>query len=298
MSVMSVMSKPQKTGRALFVVVLASGFLAIYVTKESQASNSATFTADYSRFSHSTPREHSDLMDRKNCGSCHRRGAGVTPTLPLHKDCTACHMVQFTAANRGTDVNPICTVCHTREGLNSANAPTKTLTSLRSFRAEFDHAQHLQGKENARPASGCAACHSPARRAVAQSILSGLNAHQACYECHSPGKQANDLSSCGVCHSPGSYAPTSTNAASYRVSFSHADHAGRARLACASCHNVKARGLPQGRQVSSIAPVEHFSSASAQSCTMCHNGRRAFGDSDTRDCKKCHKRDGFRMSGG
>jgi c(7)-type cytochrome triheme protein len=291
------MSKVQKTGRALFVVVLASGLFSISVTKRSQASKTDVFTSDYSKFSHSTPREHADLMDRKNCGSCHRRGAGTAPTLPLHKDCTGCHLVQFTAANRGTDVNPICTVCHRREDLSSPNAPTKPLSVLRSFRAEFDHAQHLQGKENARPASGCAACHSPARRGVAQSILSGLNAHQACYECHSPGKQANDLSSCGVCHSPGSYAPTSTNAASYRVSFSHADHAARARLACASCHNVKARGLPQGRQVSSIAPVEHFSSVSAQSCAMCHNGRRAFGDSDTRDCKRCHKRDGFRMSG-
>src|SRR5689334_12551656 len=218
----------------------------------------AIANADYSKFSHSTPREHADLMDRKNCGSCHRRGTGTAPAFPLHKDCTGCHMVQFTAANRGSDVNPICTICHTREGLNSSNPPTKEFSDLRSFRAEFDHAQHLQGKDNAKPSGGCLSCHAPARRGVAQSILTRLAAHQNCYECHSPEKQASDLSSCGVCHSFGGYSPTSTNAASYRFSFSHADHARRARLACTSCHTIRGRGLPQGKQVSSISPVEHF----------------------------------------
>ena len=253
--------------------------------------------ADYSKFSHTSPREHADLMDRKNCGSCHRRGAGVAPIFPLHKDCTDCHMVQFTAANRSNDENPICTICHTREGLNSSNPPTKAFSRLRSFRAEFDHAQHLHGKDNAKPAAGCAACHTSTRRDVAQSILTGLNAHQQCYQCHSPGKQAGDLSSCGVCHSLGSYSPTSTNAASYRVSFSHADHSGRARLPCTACHNVKGQGLPQGRQVSAISGVEHFAKAGSQTCTICHNGRRAFGDADTHDCRRCHKREGFRMTG-
>jgi len=236
-------------------------------------------------------------MNRKNCGSCHRRGEGVTPAFPLHKDCTGCHMVQFTAANSGSQVNPICTICHTSEGLNSSNPPTKKFSGLRSFRAEFDHAQHLNGKDSAKPSAGCASCHSAARGGVAQSILSGLNAHQGCYGCHSPGKSANDLSACGVCHSLGAYSPTSTNAPSYRVSFSHADHTGRARLACTACHNVKAQGSPEGRQVSSISGVEHFPKAGVQSCAICHNGRRSFGDADTHDCKRCHKREGFKMSG-
>ena len=260
------------------------------------AHSSGFLPADYSKFSHTSPREHADLMDRKNCGSCHRRDGGVAPAFPLHRDCTGCHTVQFTAANRNSDENPICTICHTREGLTSANPPTKTFSRLRSFRAEFDHAQHLHGKENAKPAAGCPACHTSARRDVAQSILTGLDAHRECYQCHSPGKQAGDLSSCGVCHALGAYAPTSTNAPSYRVGFSHADHSGRARLACTGCHNVKPQGLPQGRQVSAISGVEHFPKSSSQSCTMCHNGHRAFGDADTHDCKRCHRREGFRMS--
>lgn len=284
----------------LIGLAIGIGFLSVICAERGKAklSNSVgTSPADYSRFSHASPREHADLMDRKNCESCHRRGAGVAPTFPLHKDCTGCHTVQFTAANRGSDINPICTICHTQEGLNSSNPPPKTFSGLRSFRAEFDHAQHLQGKENAKPAAGCAACHTTAQRGVAQSIPAHLNAHQVCYECHSPGKPASDLSSCGVCHSLGSYAATSTNAASYRVSFSHADHSDRARLNCTSCHSIKGRGLPQGKQVSSYSGSEHFANARAQSCATCHNGRRAFGDADTHDCKRCHKRDGFRMAG-
>jgi len=273
--------------------------LAIGSTREASPRPSIELwpAADYSKFSHTSPREHADLMDRRNCGSCHRRGSGVAPASPLHRDCTGCHTAQFTAANRETDVNPICTICHTREVLNSSNPPAKAFSGLRSFRAEFDHAQHLQGKDNAKPAAGCIACHTPARFGVAQSIPARLNAHQVCYDCHSPGKQASDFSSCGVCHSSGSYSPTSTTAASFRVSFSHADHTGRARLSCTACHNIRARGLPQGRQVSSISPFEHFFSVRAQSCATCHNGRRAFGDADTHDCKRCHRREGFRMTG-
>jgi c(7)-type cytochrome triheme protein len=281
-------------------VVTALSLLATVVTvRLSLSTNAATISSsDYSKFSHSTPREHADLMDRTKCGSCHRRnGSSVTPTFPLHKDCTNCHLVQFTTANRAADVNPICTICHTREGLNSSNPPMKAFLGLRSFRAEFDHAQHLQGKENARPSAGCTACHVPTRRGVAESIPARLSAHQACYECHSPGRQASDLSSCGGCHGLGSYSPTSANSRAYLVSFSHADHTGRTRLTCTDCHAIKARGLPQSGQVSSYAPMQHFSNARTQSCMSCHNGRRAFGDTDTHDCKRCHKREGFRMSG-
>ena len=250
---------------------------------------------NYSNFSHSNPREHTELMDRRNCGSCHRRNSGVAPTYPRHKDCTGCHLVQFTGASRGAGVNPICTICHKPETINTSNPPTKDPARLSSFRAEFDHAQHLAGKTEAKPSSGCAACHVGLARGMAQSIPSHLTAHQICYECHSPGKSASNLSSCGVCHSLASYSPTSTNAAAYKLSFSHADHLGRVRLDCTQCHNVKARGLAQTRQVTSVIPVEHFPGVRTQTCKSCHDGRRSFGDADTRDCKRCHKRDGFRM---
>jgi c(7)-type cytochrome triheme protein len=249
-----------------------------------------TLAQDYSKFSHKSPAAHEDFAKPDKCGSCHRRKASsLVPKFPAHKDCTGCHLVQFT--NPTASNNPICTICHTRDGLNLTNPPTKSFPRLRSFTAEFDHAQHLQGIESARPAEGCAGCHALANRGVAEAIPARLNAHQVCYECHSPGRQASDSSSCGSCHRLGRYSPTSMAARSYRVGFSHVDHGPRQRLTCESCHNVLGRGLPQARQVSSISPALHHSSVRARSCMTCHNGQRAFGDTrpEFNDCKRCHK---------
>lgn len=245
---------------------------------------------DYSKFSHSTPREHADLMGRSNCVSCHRRSDSSTmPRLPVHKDCTGCHLVQFTAATSSD--NPICTICHARDGLNSSNPPTKSFTGLTSFNTKFDHAQHLQGVESARPGEGCAACHTPANRGVALTIPARLNAHQTCYRCHSPGKSASSFSSCGSCHDIGRYSRTSVMARAFRVGFSHADHGARKRLSCETCHKIKGRGLPQAQQVSSILAAQHYANPRTQSCKTCHNGKRAFGDTGPgfTDCIRCHK---------
>ena len=257
----------------------------------------STLAQNYSRFSHTSPGEHANLMARSNCGSCHRRSdSSPEPRFPAHKDCTGCHLVQFTASISSSE-NPICTICHTKEGLSSTNPPLKKFPGLQSFKAEFDHAQHLQGMAAARPQEGCAACHAPARRGIAKSIPTGLNAHQTCYQCHSPGARwlADDYSSCGSCHGLGSYSPTSTASRAFRMSFSHADHGARERLDCQSCHNVLGRGLPQSKQVSSILSAQHFANPRAQSCMTCHNGQRAFGDTDFNDCSRCHKGKGFRL---
>ncbi|MFN2497841.1 MAG: cytochrome c3 family protein [Pyrinomonadaceae bacterium] len=166
-----------------------------------------------------------------------------------------------------------------------------------SFNATFDHAQHMQGLESARPREGCATCHTPANRGVAETIPARLSAHQTCYQCHSPGKSASNFSSCGSCHDFGRYSRTPTTARSYRVGFSHADHNVRTRLTCASCHTVVGRGLPQAKQVSSILPAQHNSNPRARSCVTCHKGQRAFGDSGPgfSDCRRCHK--GFTFRG-
>ncbi len=253
---------------------------------------SVTPATDYSKFSHSSPREHADLMGRENCGSCHRRSDGSPgPRFPLHKDCTGCHLIQFTAANSSSSVNPICTVCHKSEALNSSGAPLKNFPRLVSFSAEFDHAQHLRGIESARPGRGCAACHIAANRGVAETVPARLNAHQICYECHSPGQSASKTSSCGSCHKLGSYSPTSTAVRAYRFGFRHADHAARERLTCDSCHNLRGRGLQQTRQVSSVLSAQHYTNPRAQSCATCHNDQRVFGDKGANFdvCKRCHK---------
>jgi len=261
------------------------------LTRSSDAFESPT-TVDYSKFSHDTPRQHADLMGRSNCGSCHRRKTNsLEPSFPSHRDCTGCHLVQFTAASGGTAINPICTICHKEEGLTSPNAPLKSFPGLRSFSAAFDHAQHLKGIDSARPTAGCATCHRPANRGVAESFPQHLSAHQICYECHSSGRQADKFSSCGSCHSLGSYSRSSTAARAYRVGFSHAEHSARKRLNCESCHNILARGSPRGRQVSSTSPALHRALTRSRSCLTCHDGQHAFGDKGPKfeDCKRCHK---------
>lgn len=276
----------------LIIVSAGQGVSAISTESKLTPSEGNVIVADYSKFSHSSPREHEDLMGRANCGSCHRRSDGSpAPRFPLHKDCTGCHLLQFTASNSSSSINPICTICHRPDDLNSSNALPKGFPRLMSFAAEFDHPQHLKGIESARPGDGCTACHSPANRGAAETIPARLNAHQVCYTCHSPGKQASKFSACGSCHRLGPYSPTSTAARAYVMGFSHADHGQRDRLTCDSCHNLRGRGLPQAKQVSSIVAVQHLSTPRAQACMTCHNGQRAFGDkrAEFNDCKRCHK---------
>jgi hypothetical protein len=248
---------------------------------------------DYSKFSHSYPGAHAALAGRWSCAICHdRRNNSIEPGFPQHKDCISCHQTQFTTPN-----SPLCTICHTAEGLSQQNPPLKRFPRLKSFNTEFDHAQHTTGAAEARAREGCAACHAPARRGIAKTIPAGLSAHQTCYQCHTPGRQSRgvDISSCGVCHGFGRYAPTTTSARSYRIGFSHADHGPRQNLNCESCHRVGARGLPQGRQVSSTFPAQHFPNTRAQSCMTCHNGQRTFGENNFNDCKRCHTGQTFRL---
>ena len=239
---------------------------------------------DFSKFLHNSPR-HASLA----CAACHARDNSTRPNLPGHKACTDCHLPQFVTANQ-----PMCAICHT--DLNSQNPPVKGFPTLRSFNAKFDHAQHNTGA--ARPASGCVACHTPAaRRSAAMTIPAGFNAHSQCYTCHTSNAQSNgrDIASCGVCHSLSArYFRTSTNARAFRAGFSHATHGVRQRLGCNDCHNLRA-GAAQSRQVTAPAVSQHFNTTRAQSCMSCHNGRRAFGDADFNDCKRCHKAQTFRM---
>ncbi len=273
----------------------AGAFAGVTIKPTARAPDASMLAQAYSKFSHTSPREHADLTARPNCAGCHRRsGDSLEPKFPQHRDCTGCHLVQFTNATASD--NPICSICHTKDVLSSSNPPTKTFSRLRTFTAEFDHAQHLRGIESARPAEGCAACHTRALRGVAQTIPARLGAHQTCYQCHSPGKQASNFSSCGSCHKLGRYSPTSMAARSYRVGFSHADHGPRVRLSCDNCHSIMGRGLPQARQVSSILALQYHSNPRARSCATCHNGQRAFGDKGPgfSDCRRCHKGFNFR----
>lgn len=261
-----------------------------YAVRVVPSSNSAevviaTPSQDYSKFSHTSPGPHADFANPANCDSCHQRnGTAAQPTFPGHKACINCHLTQFTTTNI-----PMCTICHVND-LGNPNPGMNKFPGLRSFRVSFDHQDHVG------IGASCASCHRPARRGVALTIPAGLGAHTQCYSCHSPGQSAAGLSSCGTCHSIGGYSRTPATGRAFSFSFSHATHGPRQRLGCTDCHIVRA-GMPQSRQVSSPATFQHFPRSRAQSCLTCHNGRRAFGEADFGDCKRCHKGSTFRMGG-
>jgi c(7)-type cytochrome triheme protein len=246
---------------------------------------------DYSNFKHTSQR-HTSLA----CTACHERTAdnSAKPVFPSHSACINCHGNQFFSSS-----SPMCTICHS--DVNTAKAPLKSFPSnfKERFNVKFDHAQHMTAA--ARPKNGCAACHAAGlNRGVGISILNGLGAHSQCYICHTPSSKSasgKELASCGVCHDQKGYARTSTNAAAFRASFSHAKHGPRQRLECAACHSLTA-GLPQGKQVSSPRTAEHFAVGGGQSCLSCHNGKRSFGgDLAFKDCRRCHAGATFRMPG-
>lgn len=239
------------------------------------AQNVPPANGDYSKFSHRSG-THAGIA----CGSCHQRSDnGVNPKFPGHTACDRCHSSQF--------INPpiICNICHS--SLNSGHPPMNAFPTKfkESFNVKFDHAQHNQGA--ARPANGCASCHtSSARSAASMTIPAGINAHATCYQCHTPYARSglNAINGCAVCHAAAPYRRTSVNSPAFNVSFSHATHGPRQRLNCADCHTLSA-GRPQGLQVSSPRPVLHTSQRAA-SCATCHDGKRAFGE--LTDCKRCH----------
>jgi hypothetical protein len=245
---------------------------------------------DYSNFKHNTQR-HASLA----CTTCHERMGdnSATPRFPGHKACTSCHLAQFVTPNV-----PMCVICHA--DVNSSNPPLKGFPSKfkESFNAKFDHAQHMAG--SARPQNGCSACHGRlgGRAAAALGIPAGISAHNQCYTCHTPSSKSSagrDIASCGVCHDERPFSRTSTNARSFRFAFSHGKHGSAQRLACADCHLLSA-GLPQSRQVSSPAAIEHFPAARGMTCLTCHNGKRSFGgDLAFKDCRRCHTGGSFRM---
>jgi hypothetical protein len=244
---------------------------------------------DYSTFKHNS-QKHASLA----CNSCHQRSDNsAAPRFPGHQACTGCHVGQFV-----TPAVPMCVICHT--DVSSSNPPLKTYPANfnESFNVKFDHAQHMTG--NARPQSGCAACHSRlgGRAAAALFIPASLSAHNQCYSCHTPASKSasgREIASCGVCHDEKAFSRTATNARSFRFAFSHARHGPGQRLGCTDCHNLTA-GAPQSRQVSSPAPSEHFVTTRGSTCLTCHNGKRSFGgDLSFKDCKRCHTAATFRM---
>ena len=230
---------------------------------------------DFSKFFHNNT-NHARLP----CLLCHRREANAAkPALPGtggHLPCSGCHAKEFANSS-----SPVCVICHT----NTQAGALKSFPALKSFNVKFDHSVHVRGLK-----VNCSNCHLPSRGGVSMTIPVGFNAHTTCYQCHAPKAQANsrDISSCGTCHQPGGYARTPTQAAAFKVAFSHAKHGAPQKLNCNDCHNIRA-GMPQRRQLTAPLALNHHAPAAATSCATCHTGKRAFGGDDFSACTKCHQ---------
>ncbi len=226
---------------------------------------------DYSKYSHS-----SQYHARLPCLLCHRRETNAAlPNLPganEHLPCKGCHVQQFAASD-----GPICSVCHT----DSKSGALKSFPRMRSFRVKFDHSVHSRIS-----GAACTTCHRPSRGGVALSIPASFNAHNTCFQCHTPQAKSGDrdISSCGVCHQLGSYSRTPEFAQAFRVNFSHSEHR---QMRCNQCHQVRG-GMPQRRQVTAPQPLNHHATGRGQSCKTCHDGKRAFGGDDFSVCNRCH----------
>lgn len=246
-------------------------------TPENSVAPAIDPNADFSAFRHAN-----EAHARFPCALCHeRKDNSPTPKLVGHMPCAGCHTAQF-ADNK----NPICTICHT----NAETGTVKAFPALKSFNAVFDHARHTRQ-------TNCADCHRPTRNGVAMSIPANLNAHNSCFQCHSPGAKSGErnIDSCDTCHQPGR-APNAVSewARSFETTpFSHAAH----RLDCATCHSVKAGAARGGQVATTLVAAMHFPPKGAQkSCASCHNNKRAFGGEDFQDCRRCHRGNSFKFS--
>src|SRR5260370_6456317 len=87
-----------RSKRTAFSILSFSFFLFPFSFVYSQGND-----LDYSKFLHASQR-HASVA----CSSCHHRpDNSATPGFPGHKDCTGCHLTQFT-----TPTLPICAICH------------------------------------------------------------------------------------------------------------------------------------------------------------------------------------------
>lgn len=261
----------------LVLIALTAAAIAFAGTRSIQSSEPAVETEAETAtqalaFRHTDPQH-----QRLPCLLCHQR-TDNSPRLKRggHSPCSGCHVEQFKETS-----GPFCAVCHNYDGV-------KPFPSLRSFSAKFDHGRHQRQ-------TSCATCHKPSRAGTALSIPRGSSAHTTCFTCHGPQTKiaGKNIGSCDTCHSLGRPTGRSEWAKAFSMNFSHSEH-GKGKQSCSACHTVRP-GAARGLQVSSPQPAMHFASPRAMSCATCHDGKKAFGANDFKNCKRCHEGSTFKF---
>jgi c(7)-type cytochrome triheme protein len=215
---------------------------------------------DFSKFKHDGER-HQNVP----CLFCHQRNEdSPKPKFASHTTCVGCHTPQFK-----DKTHPICVICHTGQDTEKL----KPFPAMTTFKVNFNHAAHF--KE-----TSCATCHKTEGNGM--TVPSGGNAHETCFQCHTSDKMVGEknIGSCSTCHVPGTPNRIDISMPKLGVNFDHSKHGA---VNCSDCHSPAGGG----NQMSAITVSMH--SNAPNSCTTCHNEKRAFGANDFSDCRKCHQ---------
>ena len=207
-------------------------------------------------------RKHGSL----NCQSCHSDSTGnqmSVISVAMHKDstnsCATCHNEKRAfGANDFSD----CRKCH------------QEVSGTKNFGVKFDHSIHLKQ-------TNCATCHKSGGNGISFSVPNGQNAHNTCFQCHSPNKDSNNFTSskCFQCHQIGG---TNNIVASPNIIAGNFNHTKHQNLGCNTCHTTT------GGEMSAPTVAMHKATKAVLSCAACHNSQKAFGSDDFSNCKRCY----------
>ena len=212
--------------------------------------------ADYSRFSHATPKH------KAECNTCHKITFPDIKDYPSHDACVSCHRPQFFRSAKP----PICSVCHSKTSpRDEARLPFRNPKPDLQFTIEFPHDRHQDVIAQLRFAhapqgyNNCTICHAQ-RTEMFKAVPTG---HSSCFNCHWKSQQPV-ADNCNGCHKLAT--PYTAKPMPERISakFIH-DGGGEKKqhvAECTTCHiNItKAASL---RGLKPDVPIT--------ACTECHN---------------------------
>jgi hypothetical protein len=229
------------------------------------------------------------------CESCHDP-ASPAGKKPPFESCGSCHQDahagQATIAGRAAD----CAACHTVAGFKPS-----VFTVAMHQRTDYP----LEGRH---AAVACASCHPKRPPAAAKGLGTAGTLmrppHARCTSCHADAHGGQlaaraDRGACESCHRVSGWKPSTFAVADHGALALKLDGA-HARTACADCHAVGRRGLPELRDADRLGSARFAFKLAETTCTQCHHDphRGRFGAKGARPtpggCLACHDTERWR----
>jgi hypothetical protein len=214
------------------------------------------FAADYSKFSHSTPKH------KAACNTCHKIRFPDITDYPSHDACVSCHRPQFFKGAKP----PICSVCHSKTSpRDDVRYAFRNPASKLQFDIEFPHDKHQDVIAQLRFAHApqgyynCSVCHS-SRTAT---FKSSPTDHASCFNCHWKSQEPV-AANCNGCHKLARTPYTLAEPARISSKFIH-DGGGEKKqhiAECTTCHI----NITKAASVRGLKPDVPITG-----CTECHN---------------------------